>query len=83
MKIFPNPGTAESVYNISFIGFEREKVELIIQNVEGKECYSETIDIVDYNQINTLTFNQKLVSGTYFVRIISAHKSDVVRLMIK
>ncbi len=83
ISIFPNPADLNASLNINLIGFENQKVKLIIQDIEGKECYSELIEIFEMNQKQSIACDQKLVSGTYFVRVLSVNKVEQQKLIIR
>jgi len=81
LSVFPNPSNGKINVNL-LLENPTTEVFLIVQNLNGKELYKESISVAD-NRVNyDLTFSQ-FPSGIYFVQIQSGEKVYSEKVIFK
>jgi PKD repeat protein len=79
--IYPNPNQGEFIYT-DLTGVQT-KTELLITDISGKIIQQQQID-TDYENYNgTIRFNEKLISGFYFVTIVSGDQKRTKKLIVR
>jgi hypothetical protein len=76
-NIYPNPLTKNSPVNIKMSGVQQGEFLLQLTNVQGKMMQQEKIEVPDTNFTFQLDLKSEIISGAYFLRIISPDKKLV------
>jgi hypothetical protein len=76
-NIYPNPVNRNSIVNINMKGVQQGEFLLQVADVQGKILQQEKIEVPDTNFNFQLNLKNEIVSGAYFIRIISPDKKLV------
>lgn len=76
--IYPNP--TPNYFNINLKGFKNNRISMKIVDVLGGLAYSDSFNLSNNNF--SYAFTEKLVSGVYFIQIISDSKSYTQKLVV-
>lgn len=78
--------TMETYYDFGIIvklsGFEDEKGKIIVQDIVGKEYYSNTI-ITNYKEPTSIKINENLPTGVYIVIFITDKKINSKKIIVE
>jgi hypothetical protein len=80
LNIFPNPGTGS--FNMKFSLNNKEKTEIKIFDINGKEVYKENIDRFDGEYNNQIDISDK-GKGTFFINIRQGDKLMNKKIIIE
>lgn len=76
LKIYPNPSTG--IYNLQFNNLAKDKMEIEITDVNGRNTFSKTIDSQFINETIDL---RNEANGVYFLKVSSETQSNTYKIV--
>jgi secreted PhoX family phosphatase len=83
IKLYPNPTNATASVNLELVNVEETSVQVTIKNVFGQEVFNQQIVIDGDHVVKQLNFGHNLITGTYWVTIISGTTIITEKLIVQ